>query len=84
MLNCSNCGQLIAEFRPKFFMVLEKVNPLPKNVKEITCPKCGGLNYALNLAECALCDFFKPLYNPLSPGQVLSLGCRGQCLSLYG
>ncbi|GAB6170664.1 hypothetical protein JCM15765_01420 [Paradesulfitobacterium aromaticivorans] len=81
MLECSHCGQLVAEFRPKFFMVLEKVNPLPPNVKTITCPKCGGLNYAINMDYCSQCGFYRPLYNPMEPEQILNLGCRGQCLS---
>ena len=81
MLECSQCGILIAEFRPKFFMVLEKVEPLPDNVKKITCPNCGGLNYAINLSFCAQCDNFRPLYNPMQPEQILNLGCRGQCLN---
>lgn len=83
MLECSHCGTLISEFRPKFFMVLEKVEPMPANVKEISCPNCDGINYAINLTFCTNCSFFKPLFNPIEPDQILNIGCRGQCLSQH-
>lgn len=84
MLECSHCGELISEFRPKFFMVLEKLDPLPPNVKDIICPKCQGINYAINLNYCSQsCEFYKPLINPMDPSQILNLGCRGQCMNDY-
>ncbi len=82
MLECSHCGQLIKEFRPKFFMVSEKFTPLPPNMKEVSCPECGGLNYALNLGYCKQCNFFRPIVSPTDPKEILNVGCRGQCLSI--
>lgn len=84
MLECSQCKELISEFRPKFLMVLEKQDPLPPNVKVITCPKCEGINYAIDLEYCSRnCAYYKPLTNPINPMQILNIGCRGQCMSEF-
>lgn len=49
MLECSHCGTLVSEFRPKFFMVLEKVDPMPPNVKESSFNK--RRNYDITRSE---------------------------------
>lgn len=84
MLECSQCGEIISEFRPKFFMILEKLDPMPANVKKIICPKCQGINYAINLEYCSQsCAHYNPLVNPMNPREILNIGCRGQCMAEF-
>jgi len=36
---------LVSEIRPKLLMVLEKIDPLSPNVKEITCTNSRGIHF---------------------------------------
>ncbi|MHB8172201.1 MAG: hypothetical protein ACYDG6_11770 [Thermincolia bacterium] len=81
MLQCSECGEMMDELRPKFFMVLEKERLTAPNIMKVNCPKCGALNYALNTDFCRRCPNVKGLIlDSENSDKVISVGCRGQCL----